>query len=490
MISKTVRKLLAVSLAAIMAIGAAGCGNNGGETPDPGNENKPNENTPEPTKEPEVDPEYVVIKDANGNTVDLGGMQIIVRDWWSDGSSTDAKLEAAANAYDEARWEYVKWCEETYNFTIIEQAMGDWTSNPTDFTTYVDTMGDDQNYVFTLRQCGEIAVAANSGYAYDVATLDCLDFTEEKYQHTNIHFLSGNGTNIYAFKTGHPEPRGCLYFNKRLLEELTGLTADDMYDLQKEGKWTFDKFEEVLKQIKAKGDTNNDGILDIYPMVQDSAFFKSAVFSNGGQFIDKTADGKFFNDVESAETIEALNWAVKMWGEYQKPTPEGANWDWFFADFRNGNSVFMTGQCYMAGQDLKDMADDFGCLAFPKGPSASDYISYYEDNVMMLPSCYDAERAWKIAFAYDLYTQPISGFDTSDGWKSGYYGSMRDTRSVDETVQSFMDSSVLNPALFVPEVDLGADILWSLNATSSPAALTEAIRDAWNSKIEKVNTVK
>ena len=156
----------------------------------------------------------------------------------------------------------------------------------------------------------------------------------------------------------------------------------------------------------------------------------------------------------------------------------------------NHNSVFMTGQCYMAGQDLKDMADDFGCLAFPKGPSASDYISYYEDNVMMIPSCYDAERAWKIAFAYDLYTQPISGFDTSDGWKSGYYGSMRDTRSVDETVQSFMDSSVLNPALFVPEVDLGADILWSLNATSSPAALTEAIRDAWNSKIEKVNTVK
>ena len=104
MISKTVRKLLAVSLAAIMAIGAAGCGNGGEtQTPDPGNENKPNENTPEPTEEPEVAPEYVVIKDANGNTVDLGGMQIIVRDWWSDGSSTDAKLEAAANAYDEDR---------------------------------------------------------------------------------------------------------------------------------------------------------------------------------------------------------------------------------------------------------------------------------------------------------------------------------------------------------------------------------------------------
>ena len=35
MISKAVRRLLAVSLAAVMAVGAAGCGNGGTETPDP-----------------------------------------------------------------------------------------------------------------------------------------------------------------------------------------------------------------------------------------------------------------------------------------------------------------------------------------------------------------------------------------------------------------------------------------------------------------------
>ena len=152
----------------------------------------------------------------------------------------------------------------------------------------------------------------------------------------------------------------------------------------------------------------------------------------------------------------------------------------------------MPDQAYCGGPNgfLMDMTDEIGFVMFPKGPQASDYTNCWDNNPAAIPGCYDADRAWKIAFAYDLYTQPISGFDTSDGWKSGYYGSMRDTRSVDETVQSFMDSSVLNPALFVPEVDLGADILWSLNATSSPAALTEAIRDAWNSKIEKVNTVK
>ena len=140
MISKAVRRMLAVSLAAVMAIGAAGCGNGGDttQTPDPtkapdnaGTTDTKKEETPAaPTEAPveEVDPEYVVITDENGNPIDLGGMQVIVRDWWGDGSSTDDKLAKAENAYDEARWEYVKWCEETYNFTIIEQAMGDWTS--------------------------------------------------------------------------------------------------------------------------------------------------------------------------------------------------------------------------------------------------------------------------------------------------------------------------------------------------------------------------
>ena len=99
MISKAVRRMLWVSLAAVMAFGAAGCGNGDTQKPDPtkapdaGTTNK--EETPAaPTEAPveEVAPEYVVRTDANGNPIDLGGMQVIIRDWWSDGSSTEEKL--------------------------------------------------------------------------------------------------------------------------------------------------------------------------------------------------------------------------------------------------------------------------------------------------------------------------------------------------------------------------------------------------------------
>ena len=91
MISKTVRRMLAVSLAAVMAVGAmAGCGAKDDQgTPDPTKApDKVDEGTKtDDTKEPEAEatatptpiPEaYVIRTDANGNTVDLGGIEVII----------------------------------------------------------------------------------------------------------------------------------------------------------------------------------------------------------------------------------------------------------------------------------------------------------------------------------------------------------------------------------------------------------------------------
>lgn len=44
------------------------------------------------------------------------------------------------------------------------------------------------------------------------------------------------------------EPKGGLYFNKRLLSE-AGIEPQSIYDLQESGDWTWDKFEEICKQI-------------------------------------------------------------------------------------------------------------------------------------------------------------------------------------------------------------------------------------------------
>ncbi len=497
MISKTVRKTLALSLTAVMAVGAmAGCGskddNQGADpTKAPADPTPTTEAAADPTKAPDdptptPEPDaYTLRTDANGNTYDLGGMEIIIRDWWANGE------RQRNNAYDEARWDYIEWAEATYNFTIKEQAIGDWGSNPNDFVDYATT-GGDENYIFTLRQCGTIVSAMNSGLMYDLASLDCLDFTEDKWQGAGVHVLMGKGDAVYGMRGTDPEPRGCIFFNKRLLQE-AGVDYNDLYTWQENGEWTWDKFEEICKKVQR--DTNNDGTVDIYAMVQQGAeFHKQGVFANGGSFIDKDASGKYFNDLESAETIEALNWTIRMRNEYEMPQPEGSEWNYYVAEFKNASAAFLTGQVYMAGQDLSGMADEFGCVVFPKGPSAKEYIGFYEDNVYVIPACYDEDKAWKIAFAYDLYTQPVPGFEDSDAWKAGYYGNFSDTESVDLSLARLVTGGSLMHHLMVTGIDLGNDILYNIGTANNeegqvytPAQKAEELREAWNAYINDAN---
>ena len=120
---------------------------------------------------------YEVLKDENGNVYDLGGMEIVIRDWYSPSVTAEPK-----NAYEEAKQDYLEWAQETYNFTIKAMAIGDWGSVPQDFVDYVTTGGDDNNYIFTLRNDPAVTAAVSVGLMYDLSTLDCLDFTENKFQ--------------------------------------------------------------------------------------------------------------------------------------------------------------------------------------------------------------------------------------------------------------------------------------------------------------------
>ena len=126
---------------------------------------------------------------------------------------------------------------------------------------------------------------------YDLSTLDCLDFSEEKWQANGVHEVMSKGDAIYGMRGIAPEPKGGIYFNKRLLEE-AGITADSIYELQENGEWTWDKFEELCSQVQA--DTDNDGVIDRYAMVNfRSTFYNEAVASNYGDYIAMDDKGNF-----------------------------------------------------------------------------------------------------------------------------------------------------------------------------------------------------
>ncbi len=482
-------KAIAVATITAMSAGLVACNNSG----DAGNndqapagdstgtqEQASNDATDAPAEEegPQV------ITDENGNPIDLGGMEIVVRDWWSPEEPAEP-----SNDYEESLDEYREWIQETYNFKIKQVAISDWGTTPQDFVDYVTTGGDDVNYVFIVRGDAAIVSAMSNGLMYDLATLDCLDFTQDKYMKNLIHEQYAKGDSIYAMSAGIAEPRTGVYFNKRLLTE-AGIDPESVYDMQADGTWTWDKFEELM--AKCQRDTDNDGIDDVYGLtLNEGVMTTAAVFSNGGSYVGKDADGLYTYNLEAPETQEALEWAVDMYNKFDNHDPEGAEWDYYKEEFVQGHAAFMVEDEYAGtpGNFLADMEDEVGFVMFPKGPKMDTYVNVWSNNPACIPGCYDADRAWKIAFAYNLYTEAPEGYEDYNGFLSTARQGVFDERAIDETITMMSESEHGTVAYhdMIPNLKLGEELVWSIGPNADVAALTEAIADTWKAYIDEAN---
>ena len=238
-----------------------------------------------------------ILRDADGNVIDLGGMEIIVCEHWkSDWHDQDPET-----AYQEATYEYREWLEETYNFKIYNLADTTWSSCPDDFNN-IATTDEPKNYVWAMRFETIPGPMAN-GLFYDLATLDCLDFSEAKWNTSAVKSLTTVGDHIYGMRAEPAEARGGVYFNKRLLTE-AGIDPDEIYDMQANGTWTWDAFEELLK--KCTKDTDNDGVIDKYAMMSFSPrLLLPAIYSNNANFFGLDENGKFIVTAQSDAFMEA-----------------------------------------------------------------------------------------------------------------------------------------------------------------------------------------
>jgi maltose-binding protein MalE len=493
-------KTTAAIMAAATLVSMTACGNqtaDGGattETPADTTAEAPAAETPaaeasvaeeapaEEVAESDYDP-YKVITDDAGNPIDLGGMEIIIRDWWSGDPAEPA------NEYEEARQEYRDFIQETYNFTIKEQAMSDWGSTPADFVDYATT-GGDENYIFILRDDPAITSAMANGLMYDLSTLDCLDFSAPKFQRNLLHEQYSKGSSIYAMFAGYSEARTGVYFNKRLLTD-AGIDPESIYDMQADGTWTWDKFEELMSKVQQ--DKDNDGTIDVYGLtLNEGNMTTAAIFSNNGSYIGKDASGKYTYNLESPETLEALEWTVKIFSTYdaEVANPEGAEWDYYKEQFLNGQAAFMVEDEYAGcpGNFLEDMQDEVGFVMFPKGPKATDYVNVWSNNPAAIPGCYDADKAWKLAFAWNLWTNaPSAEYEDYNGYLSTARNGIFDERAVDETITMMTEKGTIAFHGMIPNLSLGSDFVWNIGPNSVVSEQVEAIRDTWKSYVDEAN---
>ena len=414
--------------------------------------------------------------------IDFDGAEVQILDYWSgDG----ARVENP-NEQQQAQYDYRDWINETYNVNVHQLQGGDWGICAEEMINF--TSNPDGSLKIYIIEPGKVGSLVSKGYAAAIPT-DLIDIESGDWNAAEIDFMTVGGQ-LYGLYKGNSEPRGCLYFNKRVLEE-AGIDWNTIYDLQAEGKWTWAAFEDMLKTITK--DTDNDGVNDIYGILgSGDDMYVCAVFGNGGCFFDFDENGKIFPAMNSDACITALTWGQGIQQNYWAPTPEGANWDWYKDAWKQGYCGFYMYQTYGGFNDnseMADMEDPWGCVAFPVPNEGDTYVTVVSDNITLIPSCYDAETVSKLAFLYDLWSNPTPGYDDEDSWIGNKYH-FTEARAVDETYAMLREPEhcrINNVTYLGTQNDvLGSSLLWALGG-STPAELIEAGMPAWQALCDDFN---
>ncbi len=412
--------------------------------------------------------------------IDFGGATVTIYDYWS----ADGARVAEPNEEQQAQYDYRDWLMETYNVKIEQKQGGDWGSCAEEMINF--TSAPDGSLRVYIIEPGKVASLISNGVARDWAG---YEFTADKWNQAIISAWTNAGK-VYGVSTGNSEPRGMLYFNKRVLSE-AGYEADTLYDLQAEGKWTWAKFEEILKAIQK--DVDNDGVIDIWGMTGDNNdLFNCAVFGNGGSYFDFDAEGKIQPTMGSEATINALNWSKSIFDNYFYKQPADGNWDYYKEAFETGKMGFYMYQGYGGFNDnaeMADMEDEWGAVCFPAPAEGVPYITVISENTTLIPAVYDDETTKKLAFIYDMWTNATPGYDDEDGWIGNKYN-FTDDRAVDETYATLRnaENQAFNKVVFLGTSNdvLGSSLLWSLGS-STPAELIEAGMPAWQALCDTYN---
>ncbi len=430
--------------------------------------------------------------------IDFGGMDVWVWDYYTNTDWIDEDREFTEE--EQAQREYRQWLCDTYNVKLHQKSKGDWGSCAQDMINFNAAPEEDKLVLFIIEP-GKVGSLINSGICASWSDQTLVDMTKDKWNKFDLELTTANGKIYGVYPDKYSEPRQCLYFNKRVLEE-ANIEWETIYDMQANGEWTWDNFVKLLEQVQK--DEGNDGTIDIWGMIGSADdFYLATVWANDGKFFDKDENGKIKPVADSENTIEALKWAKDVVAQYMMPTPDGANWDWYKSVWMQGKVAFYSYQTYggfnVPGQnEMETMEDDWGCVGMPVGPKGTHGIMQVaSDNITMIPSVYatdkfPADTVEKLVFIYDLWTNPTPGYEDEEDWKASRSHFISDDRCIDETYATLRSAEHtginLGLGLGTNNDVMGAPVFWKISWNDVSTMIEEAM-PAWQALCDTFNAM-
>ncbi|MCI8388268.1 MAG: hypothetical protein HFE63_07390 [Clostridiales bacterium] len=287
-------------------------------------------------------------------------------------------------------------------------------------TTITNTVQaqDDEYDLITGVQYNLIKVLAN-GFFHDIMDAPYIDISNPWWSETYINNVNLGRDRRY-FVTGDITLQflrwtSSCYFNKQMYEDFYG-DPSDMYQLVYDGKWTFDKLEEMTKNVYQ--DVNNDGKTDMDDILGYSLntfVGADSMYYNAGAVLSEfSSDGMPMLKVNTERNIDIMQKLYDIFFENPANCIHLANWDLIngtiSSKFASGQMLFMFGWFYSSDY-LRDMKDDYGVIPYPKYNEATeDYRAIIHNDVTLfcLPvTCqkFDAVAATLEEMAYQGYMQ-------------------------------------------------------------------------------------
>jgi multiple sugar transport system substrate-binding protein len=427
----------------------------------------------------------------------LKGMNITVGNWWHsyDTTKTPPTNQWVGSEYQEKQLDYRKRLLKEYNFSMSDKNIASWNEMPQISATSI-MAGRPAATIFVLQPDWALNLYRQN-LLYPVGKSKAVSWTATTPIEWNravtsaFTFKNGRTQDAYAFAEGYggSQHAACVFFNKRLFKE-AGFPENYLYDLQKSGQWTWDKFLEVAKQLTR--DTNNDGIPDTYAMPADlsTEILDAFVSGNGAMYVDKDRNGMLVLATKRPEFIQAVQFYIEVRdAKVMKPKPPGDNtpWNWHIPEFNDGRVAMRIDQQYLATNDLMKMKDDWGMVLPPKGRATKvkNYTVFNDENVRVIPAKgYTDAQIDAIIWAYQAWVTP-----PDDNWRLAEYPNYRDRRAVDETIALIRNQNLWQWKyhLHVPGLNRGGiawEIWWH---DGQPAQLVEKVTNNWNALIADAN---
>lgn len=374
------KKLFCILFAALILAGATSCGNGGGTETKPGGANTETETQVETEAETEATMATVA---ALYTGRDYGGyaVRIADRDAQGDWDTFDVYAEEiTGEVINDAVYSRNTLMEELLNIKIEERSFAD----PTGSTKTSITAGSDDFDMIT-DGLSSLSTLSTGGLLLDYNTISSIHPENEWWDQAmyrdlsvlnHVYFMTGDISVMDNYGTW------CYLFNKNMV---TDLDLDNPYTLVNEGKWTFDKHNEMA--AAALNDVDGDGKwtdTDTYGLVTEEYNNLALWSSMGYKLADKDADDVPYFSYDSENSLTALANVVRM--QYSDITNLGSK-----STVKNGGGVetengrerqFAIGGAlfYYAGMRnitlFRDSDVTFGILPAPKENEAQkEYYS-------------------------------------------------------------------------------------------------------------------